>query len=133
MGIRDTRRASPYHAAPVSALPLLAGSVTATVTDKLVDFATNLIGDAGYAGVFVLMTLESALVPIPSEATMLFAGFKVADGTLTMIGIIAAGVLGNLVGSWIAYAIGFFGRLELLERHHVIHTNKRYLDWADDW
>ena len=58
------------------ALPFL----TAAVTDKLVNFATNLIGDAGYAGVFVLMTLESALIPIPSEATMLFAGFKVEDG-----------------------------------------------------
>ena len=54
---------------------------------------------AGYAGIFVLMTLESALIPIPSEATMLFAGFKVDDGTLTLFGIVAAGVLGNLVGN----------------------------------
>jgi membrane protein DedA with SNARE-associated domain len=107
--------------------------LTGAVTDKLVDFATNLIGDAGYAGVFVLMTLESALIPIPSEATMLFAGFKVDDGTLTLFGIVAAGVLGNLVGSWIAYAIGYYGRLELVERHHIFHTNRRYLDWADDW
>src|SRR6476659_6109863 len=118
-----------YHAAPVTGLVLLTGAVT----DKLVDFATNLIGDAGYAGVFVLMTLESALIPIPSEATMLFAGFKVDDGTLTLFGIVAAGVLGNLVGSWIAYAIGYYGRLELVERHRIFHANKRYLDWADDW
>jgi membrane protein DedA with SNARE-associated domain len=120
---------SPYHAAPVTGHLLLTGAVT----DKLVDFATNLIGDAGYAGVFVLMTLESALIPIPSEATMLFAGFKVEDGTLTLFGIVAAGVLGNLVGSWIAYAIGYYGRLELFERHRIFHTNQRYLDWADDW
>ena len=107
--------------------------LTGAVTDKLVDFATNLIGDAGYAGVFVLMTLESALIPIPSEATMLFAGFKVDDGTLTLFGIVAAGVAGNVVGSWIAYAIGYYGRLELLERHRVFHVNKRHLDWAEDW
>ena len=107
--------------------------LTGAVTDKLVDFATNLIGDAGYAGVFVLMTLESALIPIPSEATMLFAGFKVHDGTLTLFGIVAAGVLGNLVGSWIAYAIGYYGRLELFERHRIFHTSERYLKWADDW
>jgi membrane protein DedA with SNARE-associated domain len=113
----------------VTGLVLLTGAVT----DKLVDFATNLIGDAGYAGVFVLMTLESALIPIPSEATMLFAGFKVSDGTLTLFGIVAAGVLGNLVGSWIAYEIGYYGRLELLERHRVFHVNQRYLNWADDW
>jgi membrane protein DedA with SNARE-associated domain len=107
--------------------------MTGAVTDKLVHFATTLIGDAGYAGVFVLMTLESALIPIPSEATMLFAGFKVDDGRFTLFGIVAAGVAGNLVGSWIAYAIGYFGRLELLERHRIFHTNKKYLDWADDW
>jgi membrane protein DedA with SNARE-associated domain len=107
--------------------------LTGAVTDKLVDFATNVIGDLGYAGVFVLMTLESALIPIPSEATMLFAGFKVDDGTLTLFGIVAAGVLGNLVGSWIAYAIGYFGRLELVERHRVFHTNQRALDRAEDW
>jgi membrane protein DedA with SNARE-associated domain len=113
----------------VTGLVLLSGAVT----DKLVTFATNLIGDAGYAGVFVLMTLESALIPIPSEATMLFAGFKVDDGTLTLFGIVAAGVAGNVVGSWIAYAIGYYGRLELVERHRVFHANRRYLDWADDW
>src|SRR5919201_273714 len=107
--------------------------LTGAVTDKLVDFATDVIGDLGYAGIFVLMTLESALIPIPSEATMLFAGFKVDDGTLTLFGIVAAGVLGNLVGSWIAYAIGYYGRLELVERHAIFHTNQRYLDWADDW
>jgi membrane protein DedA with SNARE-associated domain len=118
-----------YHPAPVTGLVLLTGAVT----DKLVDFATDLIGDAGYAGVFVLMTLESALIPIPSEATMLFAGFKVDDGTLTLFGIVAAGVLGNLVGSWIAYALGYFGRLELVERHRIFHANPRYLEWADDW
>jgi membrane protein DedA with SNARE-associated domain len=113
----------------VTGLVLLTGAVT----DKLVDFATDVIGDAGYAGIFFLMTLESALIPIPSEATMLFAGFKVDDGTLTLFGIVAAGVLGNLVGSWIAYAIGYYGRLELVERHRIFHTNQRYLDWADDW
>jgi membrane protein DedA with SNARE-associated domain len=107
--------------------------LTGAVTDKLVHFATTLIGDAGYAGIFVLMTLESALIPIPSEATMLFAGFKVDDGRFTLIGIVVAGVAGNLLGSWIAYAIGYFGRLELLERNRIFHINRRHLDWADSW
>jgi membrane protein DedA with SNARE-associated domain len=52
---------------------------------------------------------------------MLFAGFKVDDGTLTLFGIVAAGVLGNLVGSWIAYAIGYYGALELVERTDLPH------------
>ena len=64
---------------------------------------------------------------------MLIAGFKVDDGTFTLLGIVTAGVLGNLVGSWIAYAIGYYGRVELVERHRIFHTNRHYLKWADDW
>ena len=48
---------------------------------------------------------------------MLFAGFSVSNGDLTLFGIVAAGVLGNLVGSWIAYAVGYYGRLDLLEKN----------------
>jgi membrane protein DedA with SNARE-associated domain len=91
------------------------------------------IGAIGYAGIFLLMLLESACIPIPSEATMLFAGFKVDDGDLTLFGIVAAGVLGNLVGSWAAYAAGYYGRLELLEKNRLIHISPKHLKWADDW
>ncbi len=107
--------------------------MTDFIVDPLVNFATDLIGAIGYAGIFVLMLLESACIPIPSEATMLFAGFKVNDGDLTLIGIVTAGVLGNLVGSWLAYAAGYYGRLELLERHHVFHVNPKHLATADRW
>ena len=64
---------------------------------------------------------------------MLFAGSSVADGDLTLFGIVAAGVLGNLVGSWIAYAVGYYGRLDLLEKNKLIHINPKHLKWADDW
>lgn len=101
--------------------------------DPLVNAATEFIGSAGLAAVFVLMALESACVPIPSEAIMLFAGFAVSKGELTLVGVIAAGVLGNLVGSWIAYAVGYYGRLDLLEKNRLIHVNRRHLDQADRW
>jgi membrane protein DedA with SNARE-associated domain len=107
--------------------------MTADIVDPLVNFATDVIDAAGLAGIFVLMTLESACVPIPSEATMLFAGFTVSEGEETMLGIVAAGVLGNVVGSWIAYAAGYYGRIELLERSRIVHMNRRYLDWTDRW
>ena len=87
----------------------------------------------GLPGVFLLMTLESACIPIPSEAIMLFAGINVSEGNLTLFGIVAAGVLGNLAGSLIAYAAGYYGRLELLDRNRLIHVNRRHLDWADRW
>jgi membrane protein DedA with SNARE-associated domain len=107
--------------------------LTASITDSLVNFATDVIGTLGYAGVFLLTTMGSACIPIPSEATMLFAGFKVSDGDLTLIGVIAAGVLGDLTGCLIGYAMGYYGRVELVERHPLIHIDRKRLDWAESW
>jgi membrane protein DedA with SNARE-associated domain len=108
--------------------------VLASVTDRLVDFAVNVVGDLGIAGIFVLMTPESALIPIPSEATMLFAGFNVSEGKYTLLAAVAAGVAANVIGSWIAYAIGYFGRIELVEQHgNKLHIKKEHIDWADRW
>jgi membrane protein DedA with SNARE-associated domain len=107
--------------------------VPADILEPLVNLATNVIDAMGLAGVFVLMTLESACIPIPSEAIMLFAGFNVSEGNMTLFGIVVAGVLGNLVGSLIAYAAGYYGRIELLDRNRFIHISKKHLEWADRW
>ena len=112
---------------------LVLASVTDKVVEPIVDVATEFIGSAGVVAVFLLMTLESACIPVPSEAIMLFAGFSVSKGELTLFGIVAAGVLGNLVGSWIAYAVGYYGRIDLLEKNRLIHVNPKHLKWADDW
>jgi membrane protein DedA with SNARE-associated domain len=112
---------------------LLLASISDKVVEPIVDVATEFIGSAGAAAVFVLMTLESACIPIPSEAIMLFAGFSVSKGELTLLEIVAAGVAGNLVGSWIAYAVGYYGRLDLLEKNRLIHISPKHLKWADDW
>ncbi len=112
---------------------LILASITDKIVDPIVNVATDFISSTGLPAVFVLMALESACIPVPSEAIMLFAGFSVSNGDLTMFGIVAAGVLGNLVGSWIAYAAGYYGRLELLERHHILHVNPKHLRWADKW
>jgi membrane protein DedA with SNARE-associated domain len=106
----------------------------ASLTEPVVDFATNVIGDLGVAGIFLLMLLDSACIPTSSEAIMLFAGFKVADGHFTMLEIVLAGTLGNLVGSWIAYWIGYVGRIELIERHGKwLHIHPSHIAWADRW
>jgi membrane protein DedA with SNARE-associated domain len=108
--------------------------VLASVTDRLVDFATNVVGDLGIAGIFALMVPESACIPIPSEATMLFAGFNVAKGEYSLLAAVAAGVAANVIGSWIAYAIGWFGRIELLERHGgKLHIKRSHIESADRW
>jgi membrane protein DedA with SNARE-associated domain len=108
-------------------------SVTDFVLNPIVDVATDFISSAGYPAVFVLMTLESACLPVPSEAIMLFAGFAVSKGELTLFGIVAAGVLGNLVGSWIGYAIGYYGRTDLLEKHRLFHVNPEWLRKTEGW
>jgi membrane protein DedA with SNARE-associated domain len=108
--------------------------VLASITDKLATFATNVVGDLGLAGIFLLMTLESACIPIPSEATMLFAGFNVHDGHYSLFAVTAVGVAGNLVGSWVAYAVGYYGRLELIERHgNKLHIKPSQLALAERW
>ncbi|HET6571884.1 MAG TPA: DedA family protein [Solirubrobacterales bacterium] len=112
---------------------LLLASISDKIVDPIVNVATDFIGSAGVVGVFLLMLLESACIPVPSEAIMLFAGFSVSEGEMTLFGIVAAGVLGNLVGSWIAYAVGYFARLDLLERNRLIHISPKHLKWADDW
>src|SRR3954469_11922188 len=100
--------------------------VSAAITDKLVDFATNVVGDLGLFGVFALMVPESACIPIPSEATMLFAGFNVSDGKYSLLSAVLVGTAANVIGSWIAYAIGYFGRIELLEKHGAkIHVKPK--------
>ncbi|HEV2726727.1 MAG TPA: DedA family protein [Solirubrobacterales bacterium] len=119
-------------------MPLLPPAiVTASVTDffldPIVNWGTDFISSTGLPAVFILMTLESACLPVPSEAIMLFAGASVAAGDLTLFGVVAAGVLGNLVGSWIAYAAGYYGRIDLLEKNKLIHINPKHLKWADDF
>jgi membrane protein DedA with SNARE-associated domain len=106
----------------------------ASITDPLVQFATDVIDKLGLPGVFALMLAESACIPIPSEGTMLFAGFNVSNGHWSLFEITAVGVAANLVGSWIAYAIGWFGRVDVLERHGAkLHIKPSHLQWADRW
>ena len=126
-------QASSLQSAASLHADLLLASVTDFFLDPIVNSGTDFISTTGLPAVFVLMALESACLPVPSEAIMLFAGSSVAAGELTLFGVVAAGVLGNLVGSWIAYAVGYYGRLDLLEKNKLIHISPKHLKWADDW
>jgi membrane protein DedA with SNARE-associated domain len=80
------------------------------------------------------MVAESACIPIPSETTFLFAGFNVDNGEYSMFAVVAVGTAANVVGSWIAYAVGYFGRVDLLEKHGAkLHVKPSHLEWADRW
>jgi membrane protein DedA with SNARE-associated domain len=111
-------------------LPLPAASLT----DPIVEFAVDVIDAMGLPGIFILMVAESACIPIPSETTFLFAGFNVSRGEYSMFAVVATGTFANLVGSWIAYAVGYYGRIDILEKHgRKLHIKPSHLKWADDW
>jgi membrane protein DedA with SNARE-associated domain len=106
----------------------------ASLTDPIVNASVDIVKAMGLPGVALLMVAESACIPIPSEATMLFAGFNVANGEYPLVAAVAVGSAANLVGSWIAYWIGYAGRVDILEKHgKKLHVKKSHLEWADRW
>jgi membrane protein DedA with SNARE-associated domain len=108
--------------------------LAASVTDALATLATHIIHDLGLAGVG-LLCLTTGVVGVPgTEPTMLFAGFNVFQHHLTLAGIVVSGVIGDILGASIAYAIGYYGRLELIERHgNKLHISPRRLESARGW
>ena len=106
----------------------------ASLTGPLVTFATNAIGSLGLVGVGLLMAMTGVIALPGTEPTMLFAGFDVYRGTLTLPGIIIAGVAGDVLGAIIAYTIGYYGREGLLERQgSKLHISERRLEIAHRW
>ncbi len=87
------------------------------IISAITSFIINTISSLGYFGVGALMALESACVPLPSEVIMPFAGFLVAEGRFTMLGVTLAGALGCLVGSVVAYAVGAWGGRGFIEKY----------------
>lgn len=103
-------------------------------------FVTDEIARYGYPAIFVLMVLESACVPIPSEVTMLFGGalvsasFLAAHQRLDFAAVALIGTAGNLAGSWLAYWAGYAGGRSLLVRWgRYLLLSRREIDRAHDW
>jgi membrane protein DedA with SNARE-associated domain len=108
--------------------------VALDIISTLANFIIQTISNTGYLGIFVLMTLESALVLIPSEIIMPFSGYLVSTGKLDLIGVIIAGGAGNLAGSLIAYFIGIkLGRAFILKYGKYILLKKSHLEWAESF
>jgi membrane protein DedA with SNARE-associated domain len=93
-----------------------------------------LVARDGLLAIVVLMTLESALVPVPSELVMTLAGFFAAQGHLSLVGAMVAGILGNVVGSVALWVIGRTGGRALIERYgRYVLLKPRDLDRAERW
>jgi len=106
--------------------------MTEKILTILFVFISHLVGTTGYAGVAILMAIESACIPLPSELIMPFAGFLVFQGSLKLVWVATAGAIGCNMGSLVAYEIGYYGGRPLVERYgRWILMGRRELDWAD--
>jgi membrane protein DedA with SNARE-associated domain len=104
-----------------------------SITDTLAEWTTSVVDSIGLIGIFLLMAPESACIPIPSEPTMLFAGFAAEDGAYPLWAPVLVASVANLVGSWVAWWAGYHGRVDLLERQRLVHISPAHLAWADRW
>ena len=116
------------------------GPVEYRVLALFSQFVTDEIAHYGYLAIFVLMVLESACVPIPSEVTMLFGGALVSAPFLApehRLGLIAVALVGagaNLIGSWLAYWAGYAGGRPLIDRWgRYLLLRPHEIDRAHDW
>lgn len=95
-------------------------------------FIKSIIGATGYAGIAILMGIESACIPLPSELIMPFAGYLVFEGSMNLFWVATAGAIGCNLGSLVAYEVGHYGGRPLVERYgRWILMGRRELDWAD--
>ncbi len=114
----------------------------AAVLEFLARFIISVISAAGYLGIVLLMGIESACIPLPSEVIMPFSGYLVSTGRFQLHWVAVAGALGCNLGSLVAYSVGSWGGRPLVERYgrYVLITRHdleladrffaRYGDWA---
>src|SRR3989440_6427664 len=95
-------------------------------------FIKSVIAVTGYSGIAILMAIESACIPLPSELIMPFAGYLVYEGSMKLFWVATAGAIGCNLGSLVAYEVGCYGGRPLVERYGGwILITRRELDWAD--
>ncbi|MHA1834702.1 MAG: DedA family protein [Candidatus Baldrarchaeia archaeon] len=110
------------------------------VSMLLVEYIIVFIKEMGYIGIFITMTLESALVPIPSEIVVPFSGFLATQGYFDFWHIVFISSIANLTGSIIAYFIGLkfgrsfvikYGKYLLIKEEIIIKTEELFRRWGD--
>jgi membrane protein DedA with SNARE-associated domain len=116
--------------------------MVSAILEFLARFIISVISSAGYLGIVVLMAIESACIPLPSEIIMPFSGYLVYTGRFDLTWVAVAGAVGCNVGSVVAYYVGSWGGRPLVEKYgkYVLITRHdlgmadrffaRYGDWA---
>ena len=98
----------------------------------LAAFIISVISSMGYAGIVLLMAIESACIPLPSEVIMPFSGYLVYTGRFNLWWVATMGALGCNLGSLVAYEIGAYGGRPLIERYgQYILLSRHELEISD--
>jgi len=106
----------------------------AKIITILSGFIVATISALGYSGIVLLMAIESACIPLPSEIIMPFSGYLVSTGELNLWGVAVAGAVGCVLGSLVAYWIGMYGGRPFIEKYgRYILLSRHDLDIADRW
>ena len=106
----------------------------ARIIEILSAFIVATISLLGYGGVVLLMAIESACIPLPSEIIMPFAGYLVSRGEMNLWLVGIAGAVGCVLGSMVAYWVGMYGGRPLIEKYgRYILISHHDLDLADRW
>jgi membrane protein DedA with SNARE-associated domain len=103
------------------------------LTETLCYYNTLFINQCSYVGIFVLMALESMVVPIPSELVMPFAGFLIFMGQFGVVPVIVASTLGSIVGSLLSYGMGMLGEPVVLRYGRYLLLNPHHLEWTQNF
>jgi membrane protein DedA with SNARE-associated domain len=104
----------------------------AKIIAALSAFIISVISASGYLGIALLMAIESACIPLPSEIIMPFSGYLVYVGRFKLLWVATVGALGCNLGSAVAYAVGYYGGRPLVEKYgSYILLSRHELDWAD--
>ena len=94
----------------------------------------NLLSSLGYLGIFALMLMESATLPVPSEVVLPFAGYLVSQGQVGFWAVVVVASLGSLAGTLIDYFIGYYlGRSAIVKYGRIIHLSEAHLRTSERW
>jgi membrane protein DedA with SNARE-associated domain len=108
--------------------------MVARIIEILSAFIVATISTLGYGGVVLLMAIESACIPLPSEIIMPFSGYLVSKGEMNLWLVGIAGAVGCVLGSMVAYWVGMYGGRPLIEKYgRYILVSHHDLDLADRW
>ena len=103
------------------------------LTEALCYYNTWFINQCSYVGVFLLMTLESMVAPVPSELVMPFAGFLIFTGEFSVVPVLVASTLGSMLGSLLSYGMGMLGKPVVLRYGRYLLLNVHHLEWTEQF